>query len=67
VSEATFLDKYDTEDEWLAKLAARGAKAPTKRTLRKWRARGEIPYRKIGKSLILIPRDFDPADRKRRA
>ena len=66
VSQATFLDRYISEDEFLRALVERGLKPPSKRTLRAWRDRGILPFKKIGKNLILIPRDYDPADRKRR-
>lgn len=65
--EADFLSKYISEDEFIKSLVERGMKAPSKRTLRAWRDRGILPFKKIGKSLVLIPRDYDPADRKRRA
>ena len=60
------LDGYVTEDQLIEEIRAKGGKPPAKRTIRSWRARGILPFTKMGKSLVLIPRDFDPADRKRR-
>jgi hypothetical protein len=66
MSDATFLDAYISEDQLIEELIAKKIKPPSKRTLRSWRRRGVIPFVKLGKSQVLIPRDFNPADRKRR-
>ena len=41
-----FLDKYVTEDEFISALVERKVKPPSKRTLRAWRDRGIVPFKK---------------------
>jgi hypothetical protein len=63
---ADFLDNYVTDNQFIKQLRDKGLKAPSPRTLRAWRAQGKIPFVKVGIRNTLIPKDFDPADRKRR-